>query len=125
MTQKMDILLSYGKKQINSLIQELCSISIVNARVTTLPLFNQCLEKTVRPNLVKAVDALAIGNQIMSHNQKRSCHSGSQTQEGKLATFLKPSEFFLEMYAYRVQFEDLQQEITFVTGSCVLSFKQI
>ncbi|CAR81374.1 Gut granule LOss [Caenorhabditis elegans] len=100
MTQKMDILLSYGKKQINSLIQELCSISIANAKLSTLPLFNQCLEKTVKPNSVKAVDSLGIG---------------SKEQEDKLEKFLKPSEFFLEMYAYRIQFDDLKQEITYIS----------
>ncbi|CAO4384249.1 unnamed protein product [Caenorhabditis nigoni] len=99
MTQKMDILLSYGKKQINSLIQELCSISIVNARISTLPLFNQCLEKIVKPNSVKLVESLEIG---------------SKDQEQKLARFLKPSEFFLEMYAYRIQFVDVQKEITYI-----------
>ncbi|CAI2356444.1 unnamed protein product [Caenorhabditis sp. 36 PRJEB53466] len=100
LTQKMDILLSYGQKQINSLIQELCAISIINARTSTLPLFNQCLEKTVRPNTVKSLETLGIG---------------SKEQEEKLAKYLKPSEFFLEMYAYRVQFDDTQQAITFVS----------
>ncbi|EFO89723.1 hypothetical protein CRE_07229 [Caenorhabditis remanei] len=100
MTQKMDILLSYGKKQINSLIQELCSISIVNARISTLPLFNQCLEKTVKPNAVKTVESLDIG---------------TKDQEDKLSKFLKPSEFFLEMYAYRIQFDDVKTEITYIS----------
>uniref|UniRef100_A0A8R1I976 Uncharacterized protein n=1 Tax=Caenorhabditis japonica TaxID=281687 RepID=A0A8R1I976_CAEJA len=99
-TQKMDILLSYGSKQINSLIQELCSISIINAKISTLPIFNQCLEKIVKPNTVKNIESLGIG---------------SQEQEDKLTKFLKPTDFFLEMYAFRVQFEDVQQEITFVS----------
>ncbi|CAI5456327.1 unnamed protein product [Caenorhabditis angaria] len=97
---KLDILLSYAKRQTNSLIQELCSVSIQHANKTTLPLFDQFMDKFLKQQQINFISSLEIGG---------------QEDEIQLKKFLQPSEYFLEMYAYRVQFNSLQQEILHIS----------
>ncbi|CAB3399859.1 unnamed protein product [Caenorhabditis bovis] len=108
-TKKLEVLLSHAKRQINAIIQELCAISIQKSRKITLPLFNQCISKIIKPAHIEKINNLGLGSELSE----------------SFDLYLHPANYFLEMLAYRIHFSETQQGLLYINQSVQKDLEEI
>ncbi|PAV85339.1 hypothetical protein WR25_22840 [Diploscapter pachys] len=95
---QLEVLITYFRRQLLSIIQELCCVSNHEAQNYKLKLFQDAIPRIIRTQHEKTIE---------------SCRFGDQSNNYKIINYLRPVDLSLDMMSYSVTVKHLHMSITY------------